>query len=102
VSKQVSYKAITSDEATANKQEVKGGKQKGKKEVGAPKMGVPFYSWRVEGWREPGAFDNPKPDSRKIKITPPQISALGRRSNLTESQHFQFSLVCKSVIRVSG
>jgi hypothetical protein len=32
--------------------------------AGAPKMGFPFHSWRVEGWCEPSAFDNPKPDSR--------------------------------------
>jgi hypothetical protein len=110
MSKPVSYKAITSDEVTANMQEVKGGqveRQRKKKQVAAPKMGVPFYSWRVEGQCEPGVFHNPKPDSGKIKITPPPpppppSSAFGRRSNLTESQHFQFSLVCKSVIRVSG
>jgi hypothetical protein len=62
-----------SDEATANKQEVKGGGQsrKGrkKKEVGAPKMGVPFYSWRVEAGANlvPSKTLNPKPDSTKIK-----------------------------------
>ncbi len=63
VSKQASYKAITNDEATTNKQEVKEGQveREERRKKCEPKLGVPFYSWRVEGQCELGTFHNPKP-----------------------------------------